>query len=123
MKKNMISICLILIFVLVIVSNNIFAVLGNGFDKNKYDQVTSNANIEKDFSDMFMRIYSTASLIIKIVSVAGVVFTGVKYMYAEANDKAQIKQTLVFIIIGVIFVFSADAVINFVMRMGNSVLV
>ena len=39
---------------------------------------------------------------------------GVRYMYASSNDKAKIKQSLIFVVIGTIFIFATDVVVRIV---------
>ena len=43
-------------------------------------------------------------------------------MYAASNDKAKIKETLIWLIIGTVFVFAAPRVIEFVSSIGNNIL-
>ena len=43
-------------------------------------------------------------------------------MKAGANEKGEIKQTLLFMIIGVILVFAANTVIKFVIKSGNDLI-
>lgn len=96
------------------------ATLGQGFDTGVYNQVTSEQATELD--DTLYKVVSTIVLILQIAAMAGVVITGVKYMYAGAQDKAKIKQTLIWLIVGAIFVFAAPKVIQFVIDAGNNVL-
>ncbi len=95
------------------------ASLGEGFNTDIYNQVTTEQNTEID--NALFRISGTVILILQILAIAGVVITGVRYMYAGAEDKGKIKQTLIWVIIGAIFVFSASAVINFVTNSGNNI--
>ena len=52
----------------------------------------------------------------------GVVYAGVKYMMAGAGDKGAIKQNLIYIVLGAIFVYGADAIIGLVIKSGAEII-
>ncbi len=91
---------------------NVYA-LGGEFSENIYNEF-NNGDVNQGIQNVGIRIYGTIALIIKVVAVAGVVYTGYRYMTAGAGDKGLMKQTLIWVIVGAIFVFSADAIVNFV---------
>lgn len=122
MKKNRTKIIVILLFITIAFIGNHFtyATLGGAFDKNIYNKVTSESNTAID--NTVYRVTSTIITTLQIVALMGVVITGVKYMYAGSDDKAKIKQTLIWLIIGTIFVFAAPAVISFIKDSGSTVI-
>lgn len=120
LKKKILKIAGIFMFCYFVFSTQIFATLGEGFNNSLYNNVTSEQDTELD--GLLFNIAGTVMLILQILALAGVVITGVKYMYAGSEDKGKIKQTLIWVIIGAILVFAASTVINFVSNTGNSLL-
>lgn len=109
--KNMFMIFMILS--IIIVSSDVFAAssLGNGLDKNLLDDVTKNdTTLSGKFDKTIGNVYATLFTIMKVLGIAGVVIQGVRYMYAQGDAKAKIKQSLIYIIIGVIFIFGAELI-------------
>lgn len=68
------------------------------------------------------RIAATAITIIQVIAVGCVVFAGLRYMYASADKKADIKKGMMYLAIGAIFVFAATTVIRFIYSAGSSLL-
>lgn len=107
--KNMVMIFMILS--IIIVSNNVLAAssLGNGLDDDLLKDVTKNdTTLSGKFDTAFGNVYANLFLIMKILGLIGIVVQGVRYMYAQGDGKAKIKQSLIYIIIGVIFIFGAE---------------
>lgn len=109
--KNMFMIFMILS--IIIVSSDVFAAssLGNGLDKTLLDDVTKNdTTLSGKFDKTIGNVYATLFTIMKVLGIAGVVIQGIRYMYAQGDSKAKIKQSLIYIIIGVIFIFGAELI-------------
>lgn len=86
--------------------------VGNGFD---YSQVPSeDSGGVTNVKSAFDNIWATVRLVIQIASVAGVIFAGVMYMYSSADQKADIKKSLIYLVIGCVLVFSATTIISVV---------
>lgn len=58
--------------------------------------------------------WSTVVTIIQILAVAAVVFAGLRYMFASAEDKADIKKSMGVLAIGAVLVFGATTVLGFI---------
>jgi len=93
---------------------------GNTTDKPKdpYIPGVVPGNVE----NIAKNIWATASVVIQIVSVACVVFAGLRYMFASADQKADIKQGLIYLAIGAVLVFGATSIINLVVNATNEIL-
>lgn len=65
------------------------------------------------------KIWSTVLTILQIAAVAAIVYAGVKYMFAAADDKAAIKQGLIGLVVGAILVFGASTVVQFILKIQN----
>ena len=111
----------LLVFILFVSINEIYA-LGGGFNTTLFKQFQTSGSVDGKISTVAERIYATISIIIKTIALAGVVITGVKYMMAGATEKSTIKQTLIYLIIGTVFVFAADTIINLVISSGNDII-
>ena len=110
-----------LLFMFVITLNTTFAALGNGINKGVLDDVTSeDESIFTAFKTPINNVFGTILTILKVVAVAGIMITGVKYMYAGPSDRGQIKQSLIYIIIGTILVFGVEVVVNLITGAWNN---
>lgn len=67
------------------------------------------------------KIWGTILTILQIAAVAAIVFSGVKYMFAGADEKATIKQGLLILAIGAILVFGASTVVKLLIGAVNDV--
>lgn len=67
------------------------------------------------------RIWGTVSLILQILAVAAVVIAGIRYMFASADAKANIKKQTIFLIVGMILVFGATFVIGFIVKITSEI--
>lgn len=59
-------------------------------------------------------IWSTVILIVQILAIAAVVFAGVRYMFASADQKADIKKQMIILVIGAVMVFGASTIIKLI---------
>lgn len=87
---------------------------GGGFDPS---QIPS-GNIEDvgKTKGIFDNIYTTVLFLIQVASVAGIIICGIRYMYASADAKADIKAGMMPLVIGIILVFCASTVAQFVVK-------
>ena len=69
-----------------------------------------------DLSGAFAQVFNFLSLIGKFVTIFAIAYMGVKYIFAGANAKAQIKEKSPALIIGVILIFSATNVVSFIAK-------
>ena len=59
-------------------------------------------------------IWKTVVTIVQILSVAAVVFAGLRYMFASADQKADIKKSMGVLAIGAVLVFGATLILGFI---------
>lgn len=114
MKKlrKMFAVCTVML-VAVCVINNVYGVAA---DFN----VLNSGTAAGDVGTVAGSIWKTVTTVIQILAVAAVVFAGVRYMFASADAKADIKKQTVILIIGAILVFGATFVLGFVSTVTNS---
>lgn len=84
--------------------------LGTGFNKDLLTTATVDTNIEK----VTKSITSTILTILQIAAVAGIVVCGIRYMFTSADQKADIKRSMIYLVIGCIIVFATSTVVQFV---------
>lgn len=59
-------------------------------------------------------LWSTIAVIVQILAIAAVIFAGLRYMFASADSKADIKQQTVILVVGAILVFCAVPIMKFI---------
>lgn len=101
--------------VLALVLTNVFAL------DDEYKNVLSNGNASGTVSDLTGNIWSTVKVVAYVLAVGTIVFAGLKYMFASADQKADIKKSIGILIIGAIFVFGATLIIDIVSNVTNDV--
>lgn len=67
------------------------------------------------------KVWSTVITIIQILAVAAVVFAGLRYMFASAEDKADIKKSMMILVIGAVLVFAATTILQFIQTAANEI--
>jgi len=68
------------------------------------------------------KIIWIVNTIVRYAAFGGILFLGLKYMFASADQKADIKQGLIYLSIGAILVFCATTIIKFVVDATNEIL-
>lgn len=62
------------------------------------------------------KVCASALLILQIASVGGIVFAGVRYMFASSETKADIKSSMIHLVIGMVIVFTASTIVNLIVK-------
>lgn len=98
----------VMLLMIVFISNGVWGAFSN---------LNPNASVptqDTDMTQMISRIWGIILVVLQVAAVAALVFAGVKYMYASADQRAEIKQSLMYLAIGAVLVFGAATVIGFV---------
>lgn len=116
-KKIILTVLPILFVLMFVFTTNVFAdVISTNFDEitggTEIDSVTSTAR----------NVWKTIALILQIAAIAAIVFAGVRYMFASADTKADIKKQMVILVVGAVLVFGASTVVQFIMGITNEAL-
>lgn len=111
MKKFMLRVMPI-VLVAVLVLGNVAWAAGNPFEPTG-----SVASVDK----MVNNIWGTVLTVLRILAVAAIVYAGVKYMFASAENKADIKSGMLGLVVGAILVFGASIVVDLIMKAANEV--
>lgn len=67
-------------------------------------------------------IWATIATVVQIAAVACVVFAGLRYMFASADQKADIKQGMIYLAIGAVLVFGAVSIVRLVAITGREIM-
>ena len=73
-------------------------------------------------TDVALNIWATLKVVVQILAVVAIVFTGLRYMFASADGKADIKNQTIILIVGAVLVFGAVEVAQFVYRATNQII-
>jgi len=104
------------ILVAVFVMTNVFAV------STDFENLDQNQSGIGEVTNLAGKIWSTVSTIVQILAVAAVVFAGLRYMFASADQKADIKKSMGILAVGAILVFAATTIIKFVTNIADNTL-
>ena len=109
-KKIFLRVLPVLIVLMVVFTTNVFAAGFNSFDATTMNvDANTNTNAVKSIN----KVWGVILTILQVAAIAAVVFAGVRYMFASADSKADIKKQMVWLVIGAILVFGASTVIGF----------
>ena len=67
------------------------------------------------------RIWGTVRLVLQVAAISIFLFSGVRYMFASADQKADLKKSMGNLAIGSIFVFGATLIIQFVIKITTEI--
>ena len=104
------------IIVICVVFTSVFAIKVPNSAELQYSKKATN------IENTAQNIWQTVVTIIQILAVAAVVFAGLRYMFASADQKADIKKSMGILAIGAVLVFGATLVIKMIGGAANSVL-
>ena len=102
------------VLVAVFVMTNVFAVGTNFGDLTQGQSGVSNVTKSAGAA------WATVVTIVQILAVAAVVFAGLRYMFASADQKADIKKSMGILAVGAILVFAATTILQFVAKAGQT---
>ena len=103
---------------MLVVSTNVFAV-SNMFDMSSLDTAVSGGSASTNATNAVQSIWKTVLLILQILAVAAIVIAGVRYMFASADAKADIKKQTITLVVGAVLVFGASGIINMITSISN----
>lgn len=114
-KKIMLRVLPVLMILMVVLVGNLSAV------NVPADPSTLQSTGSATVNAMAKNIWGTVALIVQILAIAAIVFAGVRYMFASADAKADIKQQTIILLVGALLVFAAVPIINFVTKAASDV--
>ena len=105
-KKVMLMLIPVLLLVVVIISNSVFATSPVSPDISVGEDTGSIGAVDNAVG----KVWNTALLVFQVLAIAAIVVAGIRYMFASADQKADIKKSLVVLVVGAILVFGASTV-------------
>ena len=118
-KKIMLKILPVILISLVLITS-----YSNIFANSTVDNVMNKASgaSVSDIDTAVGKVWGTILSILQIAAVAAIVIAGVRYMFASADQKADIKKGLGVLVLGAILVFAASTVVQFIISATNTVI-
>jgi len=107
------------LFVIVAVVSSVYGISGSAGDLKN---ALGTGNASGTITGKVGGIWATVSTVVQILAVAAVVFAGVRYMFASADAKADIKKQTVILIVGAVLVFGATFILGIVSSTTNELL-
>lgn len=117
MKKiKLISITMVAMICIIFSKQYILAAssdFGGSFD---YNLIPKDEQRPSKLDRPIIKAWNTVALIIQIAAFAGIIITGLRYMFSSANGKADLKKGLIPLVIGLVLVFGATTIIQLVVN-------
>lgn len=83
---------------------------------------TSGITSAKTWNTVAGNVIWIINTFVRYAAFGGILFLGLKYMFASAEGKSQLKASMGGFVIGIIFVFLASNVVDYIIDIGESVL-
>lgn len=115
MKKLLMVCCIML---LIAMPCHVFA---SNVSNGPYNPGSGNALDNMEIKNTMKNTWATVATIVQILAVACVVFAGVRYMLSAADQRADIKQGMIFLAVGATIIFGATSLIRLVASSFNSI--
>ena len=114
-KKIFLRVLPVLIVLMVVFTTNVFAEEGTqeGFGSFT-NNMTVTANKSGKTINSISNVWGIILTVLQVAAIAAVVFAGVRYMFASADSKADIKKQMIWLVIGAVLVFGASTVIQLI---------
>ena len=107
----LLPILIITMFMVLVIAPSIYAENETGLPSTAFPSM---GTPDKTVTKITDSIWGTTLTIAQILAFAAIVFAGVRYMFASADAKADIKKGLVYLLIGAVLVFAASTVVKIV---------
>lgn len=126
-KKIFLRVLPVLIVLMVVFTTNVFAARTSRGDtgaagfSNFNSDMKVKANTGGKTVGMVNNVWGIILTILQVAAIAAIVFSGVRYMFASADSKADIKKQMVWLVVGAVLVFAASTVIKLITTVANDV--
>ncbi len=133
MKKIFITIFILIFSFFLISANNVYcednttnnlqsiiddSKIGGGFNSN---DIQYNNNVNNSLKDPISRVWGIVLTALQVAAIAGVIYAGVRYMYSSSDQRADLKKSMISLIIGMVIVFTGSTVVQIVINLFNDV--
>lgn len=118
-KKIFLRILPVLIVLMVVFTTNVFA--DNAGFSNFNGDMQVNANTGGKTVKVIGNVWGIVLTVLQVAAIAAIVFSGVRYMFASADSKADIKKQMIWLVVGGVLVFAASTVVKLITTVANDV--
>lgn len=112
-KKIFLRVLPVLMLAVMLISSNFIFAAKAGFGSFTGD-MTVNADTSGNTVKSIGAVWGIILTVLQVAAIAAVVFAGVRYMFASADSKADIKKQMIWLVIGAVLVFGASTVIQLI---------
>ena len=84
--------------------------------------IVKTANLGDTWDTFSNNIYATIAEIVRLLAFGGILFMGIRYLFASAEGKAELKTNMTAVVIGLTLVFSASSVVSYIINIGKDIL-
>lgn len=117
-KKIFLRVLPVLIVLMVVFTTNVFAAGTQEGTQEGFGSFTNNMTVTANKSgktiNSISNVWGIILTVLQVAAIAAVVFAGVRYMFASADSKADIKKQMIWLVIGAVLVFGASTVIQLI---------
>ena len=113
-KKIFLRVLPVLIVLMVVFTTNVFAAGPQEGFGSFTNNMTVTANKSGKTINSISNVWGIILTVLQVAAIAAVVFAGVRYMFASADSKADIKKQMIWLVIGAVLVFGASTVIQLI---------
>lgn len=92
------------------------------FDPNISNSIGGEISNVNSYDTAAAKIVGTINSVVKYLSFAGIAFVGIKYMFESSNGKADVKERLFPMVIGMALVYCASYFVDFIISVGKQAL-
>lgn len=110
------------VFVAAVIFFYLASTLTGFFSPKTTGSVGSEINRISNWSSLSGKIVGTVNQIVRYLAFAGILVIGLKYMFESSDGKAKIKERMVPMVLGMVLVFSASKVVDFIISVGEQTL-
>ncbi len=114
-KKVKLLLMVIMVISCIITVSSVYANISTNFpesDNHKIDKVDTSVK----------KIWGSVVVIVQVLAFAAIIFAGLRYMFASADRRADIKRGLIMLALGAILVFATSTIVSFVVNVTNDAL-
>lgn len=89
-------------------------VFGVSWNEKTFEEATTGGSADSNVKGITARVWNTVISVVQVLAVGAVVFAGLRYMFASADAKADIKKQTVILVVGAILVFGATYIVQLI---------
>ena len=119
MKTNILKFTAIILLFTIVLSFGTSYVCAGSVDSI---QEPSGGTVHSGLKTRGSKVWNTAKLVLQVAAVGIFIYTGIKYMYASADQKADLKKGLLMTFLGVALVFGLTYVVDFVQNIASDLM-